>query len=82
MSNSALSSHLFTLFVNDQDQINWCMCFTDDVILINEGKKCAYLKLEIQKNTLAAKGFELSKVKNEGFELSKVKNEIFEIEFQ
>ena len=42
------------------DQIPWCMLFTDDVVLVDERKEDANMKLEMQRNTSEDKSFELS----------------------
>jgi hypothetical protein len=67
---SALSPYLFALVMDEvtrdiQDDIPWCMLFTNDVILVDESKIGVDQKLELWRRTLEAKGFRLSMSKTE-----------------
>ena len=49
---SALSSFLFVILMDEltraiQDEISWCMLFTDDIILVDEIKAGVNTKLEL-----------------------------------
>ena len=45
-----------------QDEIPWCMLFTDDIVFIDETKEGVNIKLERWRDTLEAKGFRLSRL--------------------
>jgi len=67
---SALSPFLSTTVMDAlnrgiQDEIPWCMLFTDDIVLIDETRKGVNTKLECWRDTLEAKGFKLSRSKTE-----------------
>jgi hypothetical protein len=67
---SALSSYLFDLVMDEitrdiQDDIPWCMLFTDDVVLVDESRTGVGQKLELWRRTLEAKYFRLSRSKME-----------------
>lgn len=47
------------------DQIPWCILLVDNVVLVDEGRKDANLKLEIWENTLKAKRFKLNRAHTE-----------------
>ena len=48
-----------------QDEIHWCMLFTDNIVLIDESREGVNTKLERWRDTLKAKGFRLSTSKTE-----------------
>jgi len=67
---SQLSPFLFTVVMDEltreiQDEIPWCMLFTDDIALIDEIRDGVNTKLEWWRDTLEAKGFRLSRSKTE-----------------
>ena len=67
---SALSPFLFTVVMDEltqeiQDEIPWCMLFTDDIVLTEETGDGVNTKLEWWRDTLEAKGFRLSRSKTE-----------------
>jgi hypothetical protein len=67
---SALSPYLFDLVMDEitrdiQDDIPWCMLFTDDVVLVDESRTGVGQKLELWRRTLEAKYFRLSRSKME-----------------
>ena len=67
---SVLSPFLFTTVMDEltrgiQDEIPWCMLFTDDIVLIDESREGVKTKLERWRDTLKAKGFRLSRSNTE-----------------
>jgi hypothetical protein len=65
---SAFRPYLFVLVIDEvtsdiQGDIPWCMLFADDVVLIKESKSGVSQKLELWRQTLEAKGFRLSSLK-------------------
>jgi hypothetical protein len=44
---------------NIQEDIHWCILFADDVVLIDEGRIGVNQKLELWRQTLESKGFDL-----------------------
>nr|XP_033510858.1 uncharacterized protein LOC117275662 [Nicotiana tomentosiformis] len=51
-----------------QGEVPWCMLFADDIVLIDETRGGVNEKLEVCRQTLESKGFELSKTKTEYLE--------------
>ncbi|KAF3649387.1 putative lysine histidine transporter-like 8-like [Capsicum annuum] len=51
-----------------QSEVPWCMFFADDVVLIDESRQGITDKLEIWRQTLESKGFQLSRIKMEYLE--------------
>ncbi|PKA53806.1 ubiquitin-protein ligase E3 C [Apostasia shenzhenica] len=51
-----------------QDEVPWCMLFTDDIVLIEKTKEGAKAKLELWRNALESKGLHLSRSKTEYME--------------
>lgn len=48
---SALSSYIFSLFIDEltrpiKDEVPWCLIFVDDIILLDEIRRGANIKLE------------------------------------
>jgi len=67
---STLSPFLFTTIMDEltrriQDEIPWCMLFTDAIVFIDESREGVNTKLECWRGTLEAKGFRLSRSKME-----------------
>jgi Reverse transcriptase (RNA-dependent DNA polymerase) len=62
---SALSLYIFTLVMDIQRDIPWCMLLADDVVLIDESRIEVNQKLELWRQTLESKGFRLSRTKTE-----------------
>jgi hypothetical protein len=65
-----LRPYLFALVIDDvtrdmQGDIPWCMCFADDVVLVNESREGVNRKLELWRQTLESKGFRISRTKTE-----------------
>ncbi|XP_021746173.1 uncharacterized protein LOC110712057 [Chenopodium quinoa] len=67
---SALSPFLFATFLNGvtrpiQDEVPWCMLFTNDIILVDETNDGVNAKLEQWRQRLESRGFKLSRIKIE-----------------
>jgi Reverse transcriptase (RNA-dependent DNA polymerase) len=67
---SILSLYIFTLVMDEitkdiQENIPWCMLFTDDVVLIDESRIRVNQKLELWRQTLESKVFRHSRTKTE-----------------
>jgi len=67
---STLSPFLFAIVLDKltkeiQDEVPWCMMFTDDIVLIDETSVGLSGKLEQWRHTLESRGFRLSKSKTE-----------------
>jgi hypothetical protein len=67
---SALRPYLFALVMDEvirdiQGGIPWCTLFADDVVLVDESRTGVDEKLELWRQTLEAKGFELNRSKTE-----------------
>ena len=63
-----MSPYLFALVMDEvtkdiQDEIPWCILFTDDVVLVDESRAGVNRKLELWRRTLESKGFRLSRTK-------------------
>ena len=61
----ALSPFLFTLVMDEltrgiQEEVPWCMLFTDDIVLIDETRKGVNVKLERWRHTLEVRGFRVT----------------------
>jgi Reverse transcriptase (RNA-dependent DNA polymerase) len=61
---SALSPYIFTLVMDEitkdiQEDIPWCMLFTDDVVLIDESRIEVNQKLELWRQTLESNVLDL-----------------------
>ena len=70
---SALSPFLFAMVMNEltkaiQDEIPWCMLFTDDIVLVYDTRARVYAKLELWRQTLKSRSFRLSRTKTENME--------------
>ena len=70
---SALSPFLFVIVMDQltrviQDEITWCMLFTDDIVLVDETRAGVYVKLKLWRQTLESRGFRLSRAKTEYIE--------------
>ncbi|XP_021748959.1 uncharacterized protein LOC110714726 [Chenopodium quinoa] len=64
---SALSPFLFAMVLDEvtrpiQDEVQWCMLFADDIVLVDETKDA---KLEQWRQRLESRGFKLSRSKTE-----------------
>ncbi|PKU62779.1 ubiquitin-protein ligase E3 C [Dendrobium catenatum] len=46
-----------------QDDVPWCMLFTDDILLVDKTREGIEGKLELWMSTLESKGFRLSRSK-------------------
>uniref|UniRef100_A0A8R7VFQ2 Reverse transcriptase domain-containing protein n=1 Tax=Triticum urartu TaxID=4572 RepID=A0A8R7VFQ2_TRIUA len=67
---SALSPYLFALVMDEvtrdiEEDIPWCMLFTNDMVLVDDSRTGVYRKLELWRQTLKSKGFRLSRTKIE-----------------
>jgi len=67
---STLSPFLFTLIIDEltkgiQDEVPWCMLFTDDIILIDESRAGVNAKLECWRHALESISFRVSRSKTE-----------------
>nr|XP_009611950.1 uncharacterized protein LOC104105373 [Nicotiana tomentosiformis] len=51
-----------------QEEVLWCVIFADDIVLIDEIQDDVNAQLEVWRQTLESKGFELSSTKTEYFE--------------
>jgi hypothetical protein len=65
-----LSSYIFTLVMDEiinniQEDIFWWILFTDNMVLIDENMIGVDQKLELWRQTLESKAFELSRTKTE-----------------
>ena len=65
---SILSFYHFALAMDQltkhiQDEITWCMLFTDDIVLVNETRRDIISKVEIWRQTLEFKDFRISRTK-------------------
>ena len=61
---SALSPLLFTIVMDVltraiQDEIPWCMLFSDDIILVDETRAGVNAKLKLWRQTLESRGYKL-----------------------
>ncbi|MES6771991.1 reverse transcriptase family protein, partial [Cutibacterium acnes] len=61
---STLSPYLFVLVMDEltrriQEEVPWCMLFTDDVVLIDETREGVNAKLELWRGVLKSKGFRI-----------------------
>ena len=68
---SALSPFLFVIVMDEltraiQDELQWCMLFADDIVLVDETRAGA--TLELWRQTLESRGFRLSRAKTEYIE--------------
>ena len=81
---SVFSPYLFAPVMDEltkhiQDDILWCMLFADDIVLIDETKSGVNAKLEVWREALESKGFQISRTKTEyikcNFSRSKNTNE-------
>ncbi len=64
----ALSPYLFALVMDEftksiQEEVPWCIFFSDDIVLVNEIRYGVDIKLEIWRNTLKSNDFRLSRPK-------------------
>ena len=50
---------------NIQDEVPWCMLFADDIVLIDETRDGAEMKLEMWRHALESKGLKISRRKTE-----------------
>ena len=48
-----------------QDELPWCMLFTDDIVFINETREGVNVNLERWRHTLESGGFRVSRSKTE-----------------
>ena len=76
-----LSPFLFATVMDEltraiQDEIPWCMLFTDDIVLVDETRAGVNAKLELWRQTLESRGFRLSRAKTEYMECIFRKQEI------
>ena len=78
-----LSPFLFSIVMDKltraiQDEILWCMLFTNDIVLVDEMRAGVDAKLELWSQTLESRDFKLSRGKTEYMkcEFSKQKFEI------
>ena len=67
---SMLSLYLFALIIDEltkhiQDDIPWCMLFTDNIVLIDENKSRVNAKLDVWREILESNGFKISRTKTE-----------------
>jgi len=67
---SALSPFLFTIIIDEltreiQEEVPWCVLFTDDIVLIDETRGGLNGKLEWWRHRLESRGFRLSRTKTE-----------------
>jgi len=67
---SALNPFLFTIVMDVltrgiQDELPWCMLFTDDIVLIDETRQDVNDKFERWMHTLESRGFRVSRSKTE-----------------
>ncbi|XP_060183146.1 uncharacterized protein LOC132613111 [Lycium barbarum] len=70
---STLSLFLFSVVIDGltrqiQGEVPWCMLFADDIVLIDESRSGVNAKLEVWRQTLESKGFQLSRTKTEYLE--------------
>ncbi|MES8240490.1 reverse transcriptase domain-containing protein, partial [Cutibacterium acnes] len=68
-----MSPYLFVLVMDEltrhiQEEVPWCMLFTDDVVLIDETREGVNAKLELWRGVLELKGFRISRTKTEYME--------------
>ena len=65
-----MSPFLFAIVVDEliraiQDEILWCMLFSDDIVVVDETRAGVNAKLELWRQTLESRGFGLSRAKTE-----------------
>nr|XP_016463846.1 PREDICTED: uncharacterized protein LOC107786862 [Nicotiana tabacum] len=70
---SALNPFLFALVMDAltyhiQEDVPWCMLFTDDIVLIDESRTDVNERLEVWIQALESKGFKLSRTKTKYLE--------------
>jgi hypothetical protein len=70
---SILSPYFFALVMDEltksiQEEAPWCMFFADDIVLVDETRHGVNVKLEIWRDALESKGFQLSRTKTEYME--------------
>ena len=63
-----MTPFLFVIMMDEltkaiQDEIPWCILFTDDIVLIDKTKARVNAKLELWRQTLESRGFGLSRAK-------------------
>ena len=66
----ALSPFLFTIIIDEltrkiQDEVPWCILFTDDIVLIDEAIGGLNEKLESWRHSLESRGFRMNRSKTE-----------------